>query len=207
MKSLSFAMTTLFFPIVFGCGHEVAPWSDSPSIQSMGIPVHRHVFEGETTPLTALDSEADKGAAKTALVTWKPTKIGDSHYIEGVHNELRELFELRGHCCAIITPEEIHLSEADRLNGIEIRWQGQVSLHADLIRSYSYRTKKWSNWKDDGMFTMRLTDDHGEWKAEPGSIVYHTTTVVNGKPFIDDSPFGECKYTSFRKVEAGEIPK
>ena len=174
------ALTTLFLlAVAAGCGEKPTPSGSSASSETLsGIPV-----AGSVTTL-------DKEAAEKAVPAWKPTKIGESYYIEAVllgndsattvyHKGkiFAELFELRNVSAEV---RGWSISEADRLNGVE--WKGNVSLLVGAVRCYvrergqfqDKKSKMWSAWgqctsPDRAQFNCFLevhaTKANGKWEA------------------------------------------
>jgi hypothetical protein len=182
---LSVAIVLSVLIMSVGCGKKTS---------SSGIPVRSVSRE---TPLNPLDYEA----AEQAVELWKPTKLGDSYYVNQIesHPVLRQgqsdirktIFELRK-ANVVVYPDS--LSEADKLNGLE--WQGSVGLCAEAARSYcdySYPVQpanSWSAWRPGEFGSGRILGincekRNGKWKIVRG--------VIEG--------------TTFNKVEQSDIPK
>lgn len=189
MRSL-IALTMLFLLAVsVGCG--------SQSIS--GIPVRSvSTRRGcKETPPTTLDMEA----AQQAIDQWKPTRLGESHYLCVIRPSLgmKTLYELR-HVEMKVLPDS--LSQADTLNGVE--WNGRVCLQPESVRRYCPQTDKYSREPPDKTWSEWYTGNdfsdfvHGTEAAN--TAVSATKNNGNWKLSVSQD-------YSFKQVDPSDLPK
>ena len=164
--------------------------------------------QGNTT-VPSLDTEA----FKKTLERWKPTKIGESHYVciivskrDNTDSE-RFVFELRNFR---VESTRDYLSEADKLNGKQ--WVGKILLKADAGRMYCPQGRlgdfgvkippdtTWTKWESNVLFVEHWDKTNNKWSEAFDEV---------GGPLV----WGYCinqyadQIITFKQVEPSDLPK